>query len=134
AVAFYGPLRERIHEFAAVREGIQQSSSRVLAWTAGIRMAEDYPLAGSGFGAFSDIIPGYLPRGDSASWLQMHNDYLEVYLAGGLIAAALLGWLAVAYALRMARVVRSESARRRGLPAIGLALGLLALAAHEAVD
>jgi O-antigen ligase len=134
AVAFYGPLRERIHEFAAVREGIQQSSSRVLAWTAGIRMAEDYPLAGSGFGAFSDVIPGYLPRGDSASWLQMHNDYLEVYLAGGLIAAALVVWLALAFMTRLGRVVRSGLARDRGLSSLGLALGLFALAVHEAVD
>jgi O-antigen ligase len=97
-------------------------------------MAEDYALAGSGFGAFSDIIPAYLPRGDSASWLQLHNDYLEVYLAGGLFGAALAVWLALAFVARLARAVRSGLARESGLPSLGLALGLLALAVHESVD
>jgi O-antigen ligase len=64
----------------------------------------------------------------------LHNDYLEVYLAGGLAAAALVAWLAVGYATRAFGVVRSELARGSGLASLGLALGLLALAAHEAVD
>jgi O-antigen ligase len=64
----------------------------------------------------------------------MHNDYLEVYLAGGLVAAALVLWLAAGFTTRVVRVVRSESARGRLLPSLGLALSLLAIAAHEAVD
>ena len=97
-------------------------------------MAGDYPLTGSGFGAFSDLFPAYLPRGESAYWLQLHNDYLEVYLAGGLIAVLLLAWLAVAFGVRAARVVRAESERGHLLPSLGLVLGLVALAAHETVD
>jgi O-antigen ligase len=97
-------------------------------------MARDYAVTGSGFGAFSDLIPAYLPRGDDGAWLQLHNDYLEVGLAGGFVAAALVAWLALAYAARIARVVRSEFARGRGLPSLGLTLGLGALAVHEAVD
>lgn len=134
AVALYGPLRGRLADFEAVHRGGVLPSARGLAWTAGIRMAGDYPWTGSGFGAFSDLIPAYLPRGDAASWLQLHNDYLEVYLAGGLVAAALVAWLALAYAARLARVVGSEFARGCGLQSLGLTLGLLALAAHEAVD
>ena len=134
AIVLYGPLRGRVADFEAVHRGGASPNARSLAWTAGIRMGEDYMLTGSGFGAFSDVFPAYLPRGDKEAWLQLHNDYLEVYLAGGLVAAALVAWLAVAYSVRMVRVVRSEWSRRRGLPSIGLALGLLALAAHEAVD
>ena len=97
-------------------------------------MAGDYTLTGSGFGAFSEIIPAYLPRGESEHWLQLHNDYLELYLAGGLVAVALVAWLAVTFVVRVARAVWSESGRDRLLPSLGLALGLLAIAAHEAVD
>jgi O-antigen ligase len=132
-IAAYGPLAGRVADFESSRQGIS-AGTRGLVWMAGLRMAGDYVLMGSGFGAFSDLIPAYLPPGDSASWQQLHNDFLEVYLAGGVVAVALVGWLAVAYALRMARAVRSEFARKRGLPSLGLGLGLLALAAHEIVD
>jgi len=134
AIALYGPLRGRVADFEAVYRVGEFPDVRGLAWSAGIRMAGDYVWTGSGFGAFSDLIAAYLPRGDSEAWLQLHNDYLEVYLAGGFVAAALVAWLALAYTARLARVVRSEFARGRGLPSLGLALGLLALAAHEAVD
>jgi len=134
AIALYGPLRGRVADFTAVQRGGLSTSARGLAWTAGLRMAGDYTLTGSGFGAFSELIPAYLPRGDSGSWLQLHNDYLEVYLAGGLVAVALVAWLAVAFVVRVARAVRSESARGHVLPSLGLVLGLVALAVHETVD
>ena len=97
-------------------------------------MAGDYTLTGSGFGAFSELISAYLPRGEGEHWFQLHNDYLEVYLAGGLVAAALVSWLAVVFAVRAVRAVRTESAHGRLLPSLGLAVGLLALAVHETVD
>lgn len=134
AIGTYGPLRGRLADFEAVHEGALSTNVRGLAWSAGLRMAGDYTLTGSGFGAFSEIIPNYLPRGESDDWYQLHNDYLEVYLAGGLVAAVLTTWLAAAFVVRLARVVRSESAPDRILASLGLALGLLALALHEAVD
>jgi O-antigen ligase len=132
-IAAYGPLAGRLADFESSQRGIS-TGARGQVWTAALRMAGDYVLTGSGFGAFSDLIPAYLPRGDSGLWLQLHNDYLEVFLAGGVVAAALIGWLAVAYVSRVARAVRLEFVGRRGLPSLGLSLGLLALAAHEAVD
>jgi O-antigen ligase len=134
AIAFHGPLQERFADFAAGRRASMSPNFRGLAWTAASRMAGDYPLTGSGFGAFGDLIPTYLPRGDKEAWYQLHNDYLEVCLAGGLVAAALVAWLTVAFGVRVARVVRSEFARGRGLPMLGLVLGLIALALHEVVD
>jgi O-antigen ligase len=97
-------------------------------------MAGDYTLTGSGFGAFSELIPAYLPRGENDHWFQLHNDYLEVYLAGGLVAVALASWLTLVFAIRAVRVVRMESRHGRLLPSLGLVLGLLAIAVHESVD
>jgi O-antigen ligase len=133
-IAIYGPLSGRVANFEAVHTGALSQNFRGLVWTAGLRMAADYPLTGSGFGAFSELIPAYLPPGEGGLWLQLHNDYLEVYLAGGLVAVALVAWLAVAFVARVVRAVRLESARGQALPSLGLALGLLALAVHEAVD
>jgi len=107
---------------------------RIIAWNAGSRIARDYPLTGCGFGAFADVIPAYLPRGESEAWLQLHNDYFVLVLAGVLMGTALFVWLAAAYVWRVARVLRHAAARGSTLPTLGLVLGLVAMAAHEAVD
>ena len=37
----------------------------------------DYPVAGTGIGAFRDAFPHYMQAGEFARWSQLHNDYLE---------------------------------------------------------
>jgi O-antigen ligase len=91
-------------------------------------------VVGSGFGAFRDVIPSYLPRGESEHWLQLHNDYLEVAAGGGLVAMLLVAWLAVGYAVRLARRVRGGTSADDALSSLGLALGVASLAVHEVVD
>src|SRR6185369_2769708 len=71
---------------------------------------------------------------DSGIWNKLHNDYLELYVAGGAVAVALCAWLTVAFVWRAWRVSRIAAARGRLLSALGLALGLIALAVHELVD
>jgi hypothetical protein len=134
AIAFSGPLRGRLEDFRAAHEGGLSTNDRNIVWTVGLGMAKDYALTGSGFGAFREVIPAYLPRGDSGLWLQLHNDYLEMVLAGGLVAVTLVAWLAAVFASRVVRAVRAESADGRLLPSLGLAMGLVALALHEIVD
>jgi O-antigen ligase len=110
AVGLFGPLRGRLADFAVASEGGFSAGSRSLAWTAGLRMSQDYPWTGSGFGAFPEVFPAYLPRGENDFWVELHNDYLEVYVAGGLVAVALSGWLAAAFGMRLARAVRPQHA------------------------
>jgi len=134
AVALLGPLRERVAAFTAVHSGVGAPNVRGLVWSAGVRMGSDYPVTGSGFGAFAELFPAYLPRGESEVWIQMHNDYIELFLAGGLVAAVLAAWLAAVFSLRAARVLRAVRGNDRFLPALGLAFGLVAIAVHEGVD
>ena len=134
AVAAYGPLGERIADFRAEHSGALATNVRGIAWNAGLRMGRDFMLTGSGFGAFPEVFPAYLPFGEREIWFALHNDYLEVYLAGGAVAVALVLWLAAGFVIRAVRAVRIESTRGRLLPALGLAVALLALAVHEAVD
>jgi O-antigen ligase len=136
-LALAGPLRGRVADLATAHGGGLSLSARGFAWTAGFRLADDYPWTGSGFGAVGDVLPAYLPRGESGSWGELHNDYLEIYVSGGAIAAVLAAWLAAAYALRVWsvwRVVRAHAASGRLLTTLGLILGLVGLAAHEFVD
>jgi len=133
-IAIAGPLRGRIDDFAATHSGALSQNVRGLAWTAGLQLAEDYRWTGSGFGALGDVLPAYLPRGESGSWSEMHNDYLEIYVAGGAVAALLAAWLTAMFVWRVWRIARSEAASGRLLPTLGLILGLVALAVHESVD
>jgi hypothetical protein len=134
AIALAGPLRARLAEFAATQSGGVSASSRGFAWTAALRLSKDYPVIGSGFGALADVLHAYLPRGEGGYWGELHNDYLEVCVAGGAIAAVLVTWLAVAYVRRVWGVVRMDTASGRLLPTLGIVSGLAALAVHEFVD
>jgi hypothetical protein len=133
-LAAYGPLRVRIGDFMATHSGGLSQSLRGIAWTAGLRMARDYPLTGTGFGAFDEAFPAYVPRGESGVWNALHNDYLELYVSGGMVAVTFFAWLAAAYAWRVVRVARAKAVNGRLLPTLGLVLGLAAIAAHEIVD
>jgi O-antigen ligase len=97
-------------------------------------MVADYPLTGSGFSTVAEVIPSYHPRGESGTWEELHNDYLEVVVAGGAIAVALVSWLTVVFGWRVVRSLRLGARRGRFLPGLGLSLGLIALAVHETVD
>jgi tetratricopeptide (TPR) repeat protein len=95
-------------------------------------MAAQFPLTGVGFGAFGEVFPRYLHPGQYARWEQVHNDYLQVLIDGGIVAAGLLVWLIAAYlrpAVRRIRVAGRPSRRR-----LGLLVGLFALALHGIVD
>jgi O-antigen ligase len=133
-VGVVGPLRGRVADLAVAREGAMPQGSRTLAWTAGLGLAHDFRWTGCGFGAFAEVFPAYMPRGENDSWFELHNDYLDIYVAGGLVAVALTAWLVVAFGHRAARVVRAAAASGQLLPSLGLVLGLLALAVHEFVD
>ncbi len=134
ALAFAGTLTGRFADFEAVHSGGMAEGLRIPVWRAGLQMGNDFWLTGSGFGAFADVIPGYLPRGENERWMQLHNDYLEVYLAGGVVAIVLLGWLLAMFGSRVWRAVASAGRSERLLSRLGLALGLVCLAVHEMVD
>ncbi len=96
-------------------------------------MLGDFAVTGSGFGSFRDVFPAYLPAGEYKRWNRMHNDYLEVALEGGLVAAVLLAWLIWNYWRRVLRGLRGRSGTA-DYAHLGLVLGLLALSVHALFD
>jgi O-antigen ligase len=124
---------ERAGALMARMQGGQSFGTRGAAWESTLDALRDFPIAGVGFGAFRDVYPAYMPRGSVFTTSQVHNDYLEVLVEGGLVAGLLVAWLIVAYAVR---VLRQE---RRLVPGasvarLGLLLGIGSLAAHALVD
>jgi O-antigen ligase len=127
-------LGERVEQFLDLTEGGYSELGRVVAWRASLPMLSDYAAVGCGFGSFRDVFPRYVPTGEALRWQQVHNDYLELLIEGGVVAGALLAWLIWAYWSRVLRGTRWRSEAGPNLEAIGLVLGLLSLSVHAFFD
>jgi O-antigen ligase len=126
-------LGERVAEFVVTR-GQMSGSDRVVGWRTALSVLADFPLTGTGFGTFRQVFPRYLPAGESSQWQQLHNDYLEVLLDGGLIAGAMIGWLAWGYGRRALALLRSGHGIRSHLSRCGALFGVIALSLHALVE
>lgn len=126
-------LGDRARNYLATVEPTELLEGRYATWRSTVTMIADFPLTGTGFGAFREVFPRYMPPGSSGRWSQAHNDYLELASDGGLIAVALLLWLVGAY---WARVVGSfaKGWADRSTSRLGLAAGLAALGLHAVFD
>jgi O-antigen ligase len=123
-------LGERMREFVERTGGSVSEVDRWVGWRASLGQLGDFAATGSGFGSFRDVFPAYMPPGELARWRQLHNDYLEVLVEGGVVAGVLLIWLICVYWFR---VFRSRYWRDE-LETAGLVLGLVALSAHALFD
>jgi O-antigen ligase len=133
-VASQTRLGQRTREFLAVSGGQLTQVDRVVSWGRTGAMLRDYPLTGSGFGSFQDVFPGYMPAGEHKRWNHAHNDYLEVLAEGGLVAGALLLWLAWGFWSRVLSSRNWSAGSVVDLETAGLLLALLALSVHAVFD
>jgi O-antigen ligase len=125
-------LGGRLEMFLGRGQDATLLEGRVVAWQSGIEMFRDFPLTGTGFGSFDGIFARYLPAGAAKHWNHAHNDYIELLLDGGLVAAVLVVWLLVGYVRRVTGSLRREG--RVSPSRIGLIVGVASLAAHAFFD
>jgi hypothetical protein len=130
---FLTRLGERARAFVETQTGLVEVD-RLQAWRAALGALEDFWLTGAGFGTFREVFPAYLPPGETSHWLQLHNDYLEVLLDGGLVGGTLVVWLVLGFAIASRGALHPGLGERAFLEAAGLALGLASLAIHATVD
>jgi O-antigen ligase/Flp pilus assembly protein TadD len=88
-----------------LKETISQHQSlrfRVGVWRDSLPMVRDFPLFGSGIGAYQDIFPHYQnPPWSQNSVRETHNDYLELLIGGGVAGFGLLAWFFAALGRRL---------------------------------
>jgi O-antigen ligase len=125
-------LGERVGLFLGRSQDALMLEGRLVAWQASGQMFLDFPLTGAGFGAFQEVFARYVPAGTAQRWSHAHNDYIELLLDGGLVAAALVLWLLAGYARRVARTFRNRDVSSPGR--LGLLVGVVALAVHAVFD
>ncbi|MDH3785688.1 MAG: O-antigen ligase family protein, partial [Acidobacteriota bacterium] len=127
-------LGERVTEMLELGGGEIESVGRTVSLRASVDMLGDYWRGGCGIGAFRDVFPHYIPAGEIARYNQLHNDYLQVAIEGGLPVVLLLGLLIVVFWGRLLRPSSIRSPRGLRRQQIGLVTGLVLLSLHAIWD
>jgi O-antigen ligase/thioredoxin-like negative regulator of GroEL len=108
---------------------------RLMIWERSVELIREAPWTGHGLGSFTLLFAARQDPGDDSAGFMAHNDYLQLWLEGGLPALVLLVAVFIATAMAAWRVMRVRY-RERGeaLESAGLLAGLVAIAAHSAVN
>ncbi len=117
------------------RMAVTSDDGRLCVWMATIKMIEERPLLGWGFGTFADVFPQFRDPdclGTHGAWTRAHNSHLE-FLAGMGLVGGLLSLVAL---FVLVHTLLSGVQMRRSLQAIPvLSLGALAFVLlHSVLD
>lgn len=109
------------------------TTGRAHFWSVSVDIIKSHPLLGIGLGAFGVVYTGYDTRNGMYRLEQVHNDYLQVLVDGGIIGAA-IGLFFLVNLFRMGFQRRdSRDDFRRGV-ATGALAGCFAVLIHSFFD
>lgn len=131
-IVLHGGLLDRL---ATLSDPASAAFPRLLIWRGSWAMLMQHPWWGIGLGTYYLAWPPFRDPTDSTLGFFVHNDYLQIWIEAGLPALCLLvgTFVSVLFVLiRMLRRPGIEVARR--IEALGLFVGLLAIAAHSFLD
>jgi O-antigen ligase/Tfp pilus assembly protein PilF len=134
AVGWFGwkPIFER---FESVRNvGGDISDLRPGIWKDSVSVIKDFPLTGTGFGSYVKIYPRYRSISSEGILEHAHNDYLELFTDGGLIAALLFGWFLMTVFLKSFRVFLRRHEKYSIYVFIGVITGMVSILIHGITD
>ena len=120
----------RIVETDPMTEG--RTQIRQVTW----RAAADYFPVGSGFGTFVPVYGMHETPATIANTYvnHAHNDWLELWLEGGLPAAALMACFVLLFAWQAVRIWNPRSAYASAVLARAASIGVLVLLLHSLVE
>lgn len=130
-VVYYGPETAG-HALFGI-QGLEPSSDpswegRVELWKRAVRVIQDHPFTGVGFGAISRVVHARYPTfllAAGSNFVHVHNLFLEVGLDLGLPGLAAFLWLLIALGRMSWQVWRDAVSPAYQALAAGLSLGLL---------
>lgn len=91
-IAFVGgdPVAGRVEKLSGEVEYAEQTQTNRLAiWRSTVRLIEEHPIVGVGFGAYGAAIPRFDDSNGRSKLEQAHNDYLELAASGGVLGCIL---------------------------------------------
>jgi len=107
---------------------------RAIIWQRLIRELPAYAWVGSGLGTFEDSFAPITPAGSQRRWDKAHNDYLHLVWETGLAGGALFALGAAVFVRRFWWPALRGGPRAIDLFGLGMAVSLLSIALHSAVD
>jgi O-antigen ligase len=81
---------------------------RAAIWRESIALGRQFPLTGTGLGTFNMVMPAYQTATHSVLINQAHNQYLHLFVEGGLLVAVPLAAAFIAFVLSAARRLRED--------------------------
>lgn len=112
-------------------ESVEQ---RTLPAVYAMKLIRDFPLVGTGAGSFYTSFSRYRPPEVTGYFDHAHNDYVEIAADMGIFAFLSLGTLVMAALYQSVQAIRK---RRSSLPrgiAFGVAMSIVSIGIHSAVD
>ena len=107
---------------------------RIALSAATFRAALDFLPFGSGLSTFVDVFPRYQVEVFGGYIDHAHNDYLQSFMEMGLAAPVIVALALAAYVMRMAELLRRETARSFIVLQIAAGVGLLPMILHSMFD
>lgn len=109
-------------------------NARVLIWRASLQAWQEFPIVGSGLGAFREALRQVQPRDMRGRIEHAHSDFLELLVTGGVVGAALGVLLFVSLFVLLFRRWRDERHREESAFALAGFGMLLSLTLHGLVE
>jgi putative inorganic carbon (hco3(-)) transporter len=126
-VLLFQEVRAPGERFVADEEDLRTFGGRIEVWRAGLGMAADHPVLGTGLGTFEAAFAPLRPPGVELRWTHVHSDWLEAAIEGGLLTLAAM--------IAIFLLVGHHVLRGAGSPlTAALAASVVALALHATVD
>lgn len=134
ALELDGPI---LADLLTLKNPVLEANSRVLHWKDSLASFQDFPVWGSGQGAYAWSTRPYLRHGETAWFRNADNQYVEILVESGLLGVSLCvgfgAWLSVLSLKLMSKRQEDQvydlSQRHR----VGIGLAGLAIVASQAV-
>jgi O-antigen ligase len=109
-------------------------NARLLIWQSTLKIVNDYPLTGTGWGTFVSFYPKYRSKlENSTSGVTAHNDYLQLASEGGVIALLIISCIFLSLIPLFIKSLKLSS-NEKGFESLALLLGVFAVSIHAVIN
>lgn len=117
-------------ELTTLKDPVSESTSRLLHWSDSLRSLRDFPLLGSGQGAYAWSTLPYQRRGSAHWFMNADNQYVEILVESGVLGFVLFvgfGMLLTVLSIQLI-LKKSKSRSEHGLWSLRISVGLAGMA------
>ena len=113
-------------ELLTLKDPVSETTGRVLHWADTMVSMRDFPVIGSGQGAYAYSTLPYQRRGGSVWFMNADNQYVEILIESGLLGLALFAGFGILLSVAAIQLIlkKSDDRSKSGLPAQRIAIGL----------